>query len=122
MAISATSSSGTLPASKTLVDLFAGKPDRGQRGPFNRRESATEALLKDDLFERAKRLRNDVVADNLIPDTPTPKVHYEDIYDLRDAAERIVTDLFCGVRSRQAELSRLAGWDGRASQAFLGYL
>jgi hypothetical protein len=23
-----------------------------------------------------------------------PKVHYEDVYDLRDAAERIVTDLF----------------------------
>ena len=34
-----------------------------------------------------------MAAQNLIPDTPTPNVHYEDVYDLRDAAERIVTDL-----------------------------
>jgi hypothetical protein len=32
-----------------------------------------EALLKDDLFDPAKRLRNDMIAHILIPDTPTPK-------------------------------------------------
>ena len=74
-----------------------------------------EALLKDDLFDRAKRLRNDVVAHNLIPDTPTPKVHYEDVYDLRDAAERIVTDLFAAcVRDKPNCLALRAGTDEQA--------
>ena len=63
-------------------------------------------------FDRAKRLRNDVVAHNLIPDTPTPKVHYEDVYDLRDAAERIVTDLFAAcVRGKPNCLALRAGTD-----------
>ena len=74
-----------------------------------------EALLKDDLFDRAKRLRNDVVAHNLIPDTPTPKVHYEDVYDLRGAAERIVTDLFAAcVRDKPNCLALRAGTDEQA--------
>ena len=74
-----------------------------------------ETLLKDGLFDRAKRLRNDVVAHNLIPDTPTPKVQYEDVYDLRDAAERIVTDLFAAcVRDKPSCLALRAGTDGQA--------
>ena len=56
-----------------------------------------------------------MVAYNLIPDTPTPKVHYEDVYDLRDAAERIVTDLFAAcVRDKPNCLAMRAGTDEQA--------
>ena len=50
-----------------------------------------------------------------IPDTPTAKVHYEDVYDLRDAAERIVTDLFAAcVRDKPNYLALRAGTDEQA--------
>jgi hypothetical protein len=49
--------------------------DRGQQRPFSKRESVIyyEALQNDALFDRAKWLRNDVVAHTLIRDTPRPK-------------------------------------------------
>lgn len=99
---------------KTLVDLFAGA-GQGSTGSLQQARERYEALLKDDLFDRAKRLRNDVVAHNLIPDTPTPNVHYEDVYDLRDAAEQIVTDLFAAcVRDKPNCLALRAGTDEQA--------
>ncbi|HEY1865331.1 MAG TPA: hypothetical protein VGG77_16950 [Roseiarcus sp.] len=55
---------------KTLVDLFAGT---GQGMALQQARERYEALLKDDLFDPAKRLRNDMIAHILIPDTPTPK-------------------------------------------------
>jgi len=99
---------------KTLVDLFAGA-GQGSTVALQQARERYEALLKDDLFDRAKRLRNDVVAHNLIPETPTPEVHYEDVYDLRDAAEGIVTDLFAAcVRDKPNCLALRAGTDEQA--------
>ena len=99
---------------KTLVGYFA-SARQGSTVALQQARERYEALLKDDLFDRAKRLRNDVVAHNLIPDTPTPKVHYEDVYDLRDAAERIVTDLFAAcVRDKPNCLALRAGTDEQA--------
>jgi hypothetical protein len=82
---------------KTLVDYFA-SAGQGSTAALQQARVRYEALQKDDLFDRAKWLRNDVVAHILIRDTQTPKVNYEDVYDLRDAAEQIVTDLIaaCG--------------------------
>ena len=58
---------------KTLVDLFAGA-GQGSTVALQQARERYEALLKDDLFDRAKRLRNDVVARTTwIPDTPTPR-------------------------------------------------
>jgi hypothetical protein len=82
---------------ETLVDYFA-SAGQGSAAALQRAREGYEDLLKGDLFDRAKWLRHDVVGHILIRDTPTPKVRYEDVYDLRDAAERIVTDLIaaCG--------------------------
>jgi hypothetical protein len=82
---------------QTLVNYFA-RAGQGSMAALQQARERYEALQKDDLFDRAKWLRNDVVAHILIRRTPTPKVNYEDVYDLRDAAERIVTDLIaaCG--------------------------
>jgi hypothetical protein len=100
---------------KTLVDLFAGAGQESTVALQQARERY-EALLKDDLFDRARRLRNDVAAHNLMPDNPTPKVHYEDVYDLRDAAERIVTDLFAAcVRDKPNCLALRAGRTSKPS-------
>ena len=84
---------------KTLADYFA-SAGQGSTAALQRARESYEDLLKGDLFDRAKWLRHDVVGHILIRDTPTPKVRYEDVYDLRDAAERIVTDLYaaCGRR------------------------
>ena len=82
---------------KTLADYFA-SAGQGSTAALQRARESYEDLLKGDLFDRAKWLRHDMVGHILIRDTPTPKVRYEDVYDLRDAAEHIVTDLFaaCG--------------------------
>jgi len=82
---------------KTLVGYFA-SAGQGSTAALQRARDSYEDLLNGDLFDRAKWLRHDVVGHILIRDTPTPKVRYQDIYDLRDAAERIVTDLVaaCG--------------------------
>jgi hypothetical protein len=77
---------------ETLVDYFA-SAGQGSTAALQRARGSYEDLVKGDLFDRAKWLRHDVVGHILIRDTPTPKVRYEDVYDLRDAAERIVTDL-----------------------------
>ncbi len=82
---------------KTLADYFA-SAGQGSTAALQQARESYDELVKGDLFDRAKWLRHDMVGHILIRDTPTPKVRYEDIYDLRDAAERIVTDLIaaCG--------------------------
>ena len=100
---------------ETLADYFA-SVGQGSTAALQRAKESYEDLLKGDLFDRAKWLRNDVVGHILIRSTPTPKVRYEDVYDLRDAAERIVTDLLaaCGhpklKRAPVAEQAKLF-WD-----------
>jgi AbiU2 len=82
---------------KTLADYFA-SAGRGSTTALQRARERYEELLEGGLFDRAKWLRHDIVGHILIRETPTPKVRYEDVYDLCDAAERILTDLFaaCG--------------------------
>jgi hypothetical protein len=58
-----------------------------------------KALVDGDLFGRGRRLRNEAVAHLLIPDRPTPTVEYEAIYELHDAAERLVAALY-GITNR----------------------
>jgi AbiU2 len=100
---------------QTLVNYFA-RAGQGSMAALQQARERYEALQKDDLFDRAKWLRNDVVAHILIRRTPTPKVNYEDVYDLRDAAEQIVTDLIapCGrqkpKRTRVTEQAKFF-WD-----------
>jgi hypothetical protein len=104
---------------KTRVDLFV-RPGQGSTTALQQARGSYEDLLKSDLLDHGRRLRNNAVAHILIPDTPTPTVHYEDVYDLRDVAERIVTDLFaaCGrgepnclaTRARMAEQAKVF-WD-----------
>jgi hypothetical protein len=53
-----------------------------------------KTLVAADLFGRGRRLRNDAIAHLLIPDKRTPTVEYEAIYQLHDAAERLVTVLY----------------------------
>ena len=52
------------------------------------------ALIKEDAFERGRRLRNDAIAHVLIPGEPTPELTYETIFSLHDAAEQLVTGLY----------------------------
>ena len=80
-----------------LADNFAGA-EKGSATALQQARESYEDLLKGDLFDRGKRLRHNVAAHILMTDPPTPKVHYEDVYGLRDAAERIVTGLYaaCG--------------------------
>ena len=51
-------------------------------------------LVNGDLFRRGRRLRNEAIAHLLMPDSPTPTVEYEAIYQLHDAAERLVVCLY----------------------------
>jgi hypothetical protein len=92
---------------KTLVDYFA-SAGQGSTAALQQARERYEALRKDDLLERAKRLRHDVVAHILIRDTPTPKVNYKDVYDLRDAAEQIVTDLIAACGRQKPKRSPVA--------------
>jgi hypothetical protein len=52
------------------------------------------ALVGGEPFARGKRLRDDAIAHVLIRDDPTAAVEYETIYQLHDAAERLVTALY----------------------------
>jgi AbiU2 len=82
---------------KTLADYFA-SAGQGSAAALQRARESYEDLLNGDLFDRVKWLRHDVIGHILIRGIPTPKVNYKDVYDLRDAAEQIVTDLIaaCG--------------------------
>ena len=91
---------------QTLVNYFA-RAGQGSMAALQQARERYEALQKDDLFDRAKWLRNDVVAHILIRRTPTPKVNYEDVYDLRDAAEQIVTDLIAACGRQKPKRARV---------------
>jgi hypothetical protein len=57
-----------------------------------------DVLVKSELFERGRRLRNEAIAHLLIPSDPTPETTYETFYDLHSAAERLTVGLYeaCG--------------------------
>ena len=80
-------------------------PDPGQSpGPalaaLARARRDYQALLDDDLWRRARKLRNDAIAHLLISEGPAPGVAYETIYALHDVAERLVTSLYHDVCCR----------------------
>jgi hypothetical protein len=52
-----------------------------------------KSLRKDPLFQRVKRLRDDVAHNLVREDVQTP-VEYEDVYKLAESAEQIVVELF----------------------------
>jgi hypothetical protein len=53
------------------------------------------ATLQDsDLMQRGRRLRDDAIAHILVRDDPTPVVSYETLYELHDAAERLIALLY----------------------------
>jgi hypothetical protein len=53
-----------------------------------------DALVKGDLFEHGRRLRNDAIAHLLISKERTPQVPYETMFSLHDATEKLVNDLY----------------------------
>lgn len=53
-----------------------------------------DTLVAGDLFQHGRRLRNEAIAHLLIADTPIPTVEYQAIYQLHDAAERLVVSLY----------------------------
>jgi len=55
--------------------------------------AAWDRVRKDDRYNRAKDLRNDLLAHVLVSEHPTPTVPYEDIFSLHDDAHRMVADL-----------------------------
>jgi hypothetical protein len=78
-----------------LLSTFAapGTPDAAMAA-LKQAKDDYKALADGDLFKRGKQLRNNAIAHVLIPDKPTPEVTYETIYELQDAAERLVTALY----------------------------
>jgi AbiU2 len=79
-----------------IVAVFAepGQPEGSGPAALQEVRRDYEALLKDDLFERGRRLRNEMIAHLLIPNDPTPTVSYETIYRLHDVAEGVVIGLY----------------------------
>jgi len=78
-----------------LVNVF---PEPGQSaeagaGALENAKNVYSALVRSDLFERGKQLRNDAVAHKLIG-VETRPVHYEAIYSLHDTAMQLATDLY----------------------------
>jgi hypothetical protein len=78
-----------------LVDYFA-RAGMGSTAALRRARQSYEDIRKSNAYKRVKRLRDKAVAHTL--NTLPPEVDYEDIYQLRDNAEGIVTDLYeaCG--------------------------
>jgi hypothetical protein len=86
---------------------------------FQRVRESHEGVRKSPLFDRVKRLRDDI-AHNLVREDAQTPVHYEDVYKLADIAEKIVVQLFkaCGrgtpefldYRMRTAEHAKIF-WD-----------
>jgi hypothetical protein len=103
-----------------LVDYLT-SAGQGSTAALQQARECYETLQNDDLFERGRRLRHEVVAHNLMrkADAVTPVV-YGDIYKLADIAERIAIELYaaCGRgkpscldwRERTAEQAKLF-WD-----------
>jgi hypothetical protein len=57
------------------------------------------ALVKGELFQRGRRLRDAAIAHLLVGNDPIPEVAYETFYELHDAAERLTISLYdevCG--------------------------
>jgi hypothetical protein len=61
---------------------------------FQRAKETYDALVKTDLFECGKRLRDEEIAHKLPMDEPIPDVPYETFYELHDKAQQITIDLF----------------------------
>jgi len=81
------------------ADLVAVFPEHGEPpapgvAALQRANSFYSALVTDDLFQRGRRLRNDMIAHTLMTIDPTPTVTYKTIYGLHSAAEQLVTDLY----------------------------
>jgi hypothetical protein len=53
-----------------------------------------DAVIRSDLFNRGRRLRNEGIAHILMTSTPTPTVTYETIYGLHDEAEQFAAALY----------------------------
>jgi hypothetical protein len=79
----------------TLANFFA-TVGQGSTTALQRARRSYEDLQKRDSYKRVKRLRDKAVGHIL--NTPAPEVEYEAIYELRDGAEHIITDLYaaCG--------------------------
>jgi hypothetical protein len=104
-----------------LVDYLA-SAGQGSTAALQQARERYEALQKDELYERGKMVRHEVVAHNLIRETGdalTP-LAYGDIYKLADIAESIAIELYaaCGRgkpscldwRDRSAEQAKVF-WD-----------
>jgi hypothetical protein len=77
-------------------------------------------VIQRDAFKRGRALRNDAISHVLVRDEPTPTVDYQTVYELQDAAERLVTDLYAACcrgypqfHEHEARLAHLAStfWD-----------
>jgi hypothetical protein len=88
----------------TLANFFATLGQGSTTAALQRARRAYEDLQKRDSYKRVKRLRDKAVGHIL--NTPAPEVEYEAIYELRDGAEQIITDLYaaCGRRTRPSFL------------------
>jgi hypothetical protein len=87
----------------TLADLFA-TAGQGSTTALQQARRSYEDLRKCDSYKRVKRLRDKAVGHIL--NTAAPEVEYEAIYELRDGAEQIITDLYaaCGRPTRPSFL------------------
>lgn len=65
---------------------------------LERASKGFQDLTASDLFKRGKRLRDDAISHVLERDDPAPDVSFEDVYELHDRAEALVTELYiaCG--------------------------
>jgi hypothetical protein len=85
---------GTL-SDPALADLFA-TVGRGSTTALQQARRSYKDLQKRDSYKRVKRLRDKAVGHLL--NTSAPEVEYEAVYELRDGAGQIITDLYaaCG--------------------------
>jgi hypothetical protein len=71
-------------------------------------------LIKGDLFDRGRRLRNDAIAHLLISNAPTPDLSYEAIYALQNEAEGLTIALHDICDRRPQFIAQRAMLDERA--------
>jgi hypothetical protein len=81
-------------AAVVAVMREAGTREETQTAALEQARAEYQALVDGEAYARGKRLRDDAIAHVLIRDDPTPTVEYETIYQLHDAAERLVTALY----------------------------
>jgi hypothetical protein len=76
-----------------------------------------KSLRKDPLFQRVKRLRDDVAHNLVREDVQTP-VEYEDVYKLAESAEQIVVELFAACGRGTPEFLDYHGPTGKHARIF----